>query len=245
MKKIVLGTSLVLAMVLATGCGSDGDSKVDIDAVTVAYKNSAALDMSEYIIPSKSQTNSYVRTVFTNDSGKKEYKKIADKTTYPETRFDVNASVVRQYDADNALDVTSTVLSDRIKNIDASDNSTMDIARFADKGDYIQKKTQTLFNGAVVKMACKVTDKLNLKVVNDKTYNDVIKMVCDYQTTLEDTTLSGKKSLESLEGIGIAYYAKGNGLISSISEDCTKTMIDAKVVTQECEKEIDNLISIH
>jgi hypothetical protein len=245
MKNIVLGTSLVLAMVLGSGCGSDGDSKVDIDGVTITYKNSAALDMSEYMIASKSQTNAYVKTTFTNDSGKKEYKNVADATTYPEIRYDINGSIAREYDANNILDVTNTTLSDRIRNLDASDGSTMDIARFVNTGDYVQKQIQTLSNGAVMKMACKVSDKLDSKVVNTKTYNDVIKVVCDTQVSRESTTLSGKKSLDSSEGTSIAFFAKGNGVISSVIESCSKTTIGDKVATQECEKTVEEIISIH
>jgi hypothetical protein len=245
MNKIILGTSLLLTLAFI-GCGSsDDDHKVDFDAVNIVYKDSATIDLSKYIVSSKSQTNSYVKSTFLNDSGKKEYKQLADNTTYPDVHFDVNGSIIREYNENNTLVTTNSILTDRIHSIDAEDSSTIDIVRFADKGDYIQKNIQTLPNGSTIKTVCKVTKQLDSKIVNTKTYNDIIKFECDTQASRESTTLSGKKSIDTYEESSIQFFAKDIGSISSTSESCSKTTVDGKVATQECEKEIEEITSIH
>jgi len=245
MKKMILGVSLVSALVLVTGCGDDKDKKVAIDDVTVKYAASGTYDMSQYMLASDSQINSYVSKTFTNDKGKKSYKDVADETTYPASRFDVNGSIIKEYDdTDDELDTTSTILSDRIKQIDAEDNEVSYIARYAEKGDYIIKIVSTDTDGFTLKTACKLNKQLTSKEINTKTYNDVIEVVCNAEGS-QTTTVAGQEVSVTSESNVINLFAKGKGLISSITEDCY-TRKDGDTITKEvCEKEIQEITNIH
>ncbi len=239
MKKIIFGASLVSALVLMSGCGDSGDDKVDIDAVVVEYKNSATYDLSEYTLATQSQTNMYVVKTFTNDKGKKSYQESPDETAYPIVRYDVNGSIVKEYDINGDLDTTNTILSDRI----SIDNGSSTMARFADKGDYVSKVSFTDNNGVTIKVACKINKQLASKEVSPKTYEDVLEMVCAMEGA-QTTTLGGKAASVNLEGSLITYFAKGNGAISSIMEGCTKTKVGDTVVLQSCEKETEEITNI-
>ena len=241
MKKMILGLSLSTVLVLMSGCGDSSD-KVDIDAVTVTYKNAATYDLSEYILATQSQTNNYVSKEFTNTSGKKDYKNTPDEEIYSITRFEVNQSIVKEYNADNFLQTTNTILSDRIKTVD-TDSEEILIARFADKDDYIIKSVTTDADNTTTKIACKINKHLNTKAVNNKTYTDILEMSCDV-TFSETTTAGGDTVSSTADGIIIIYFAKDNGPISSMIEACTKTSIGDKIVKNSCTKTTEDITNI-
>ncbi len=242
MKNIVLGLSFVAAALLTTGCGGDGDKSVNLNDVTVKYKTAGTYDLSQYIVPNAAQTSNYVEESFTNNKGKKEYKQVADETTYTATRFDINGSTIKEYDKANELDVTDIILADKI-NIIIDSEDTTSIARFADNGDYVAKTTDNQGNSHHT-LVCKVTKKLATKSVNGQEYSDVLEMSCTYKGD-GSTMVNSQQLTSTTDGTILNYFAKDTGLISLVDESCTKTKLKDKVITHECTKETQSITTIN
>ncbi len=243
MKKIVLAASVV-TIVLMNGCGSSGDSKVDLSAVKVEYKNAATYDLSQYLIPTRNQINNYANTTFTNTKGKKDYKETPDEPAVASVeKYDVNGSIIKEFDGSDALITTSTVTADRISQLD-EDGTTQVLARFADKGDYFTKRTRTNSDGINITLACKVKNHLETKNIGSQTYTDVLEVECPFEG-IQTTTLGGQQATVKSEGSSINFFAKDDSLILSTTETCVTTKVGDNTVSKRCIKEIEKLFTIN
>ena len=239
MKKIVLGTSLVLAMVLGSGCG-DSDSKKSIDDVVVDFKNAATYNLSEYVVPSQAQTNNYAEKVFKNSDGKKKYDAVADEENFTSKVYDINGSTVRSL-VGGQLDESYTTVANKINQVD-DDGLLTQFARYADTGDYISKVVRSMSNGLKMKQACKLNKKIDSKVINNVTYSDILEVVCTVENSGEGTTL-GQTFKVASDGEIVSLFAKGEGMISTISEGCTKTTLGS-IEKETCEKSVETITNI-
>jgi len=247
MTKSILTISILSSMVLfTTGCGGGSDSTTDPKDAVVEFKTSGTYDLRNYVTATQNQINNYVEKKFTNDKGEKKYEDTADETSYYATRFDVNNSTIKEF-KDDVLESTYTILSNKIIEKDAEDNTEFSIARYADDGDYVFKKSETTqLNGITFTIvdACKVTDHLTSKEVNGHTYNDVLEITCEgYSTSQEGATLNGNPLSIKTESTFISYSAKNEGTIWEEDETCTSTTLN-KTTNKECEKEITEITTI-
>jgi len=243
MKKIILGTSLVLA--LLAGCGSDKKSKVSFNDIKIDYKTKGAYNLSEYIIPKQNQISNYVENEYTNNNGKRDYSKKADEGSpfYTSSRFDVNNTTVKEF-SDETLDTTYSISTDRITSIDADDGSKETFVLFADKGDYVMKEKVDDEDLGSVEVVCKLTNHYESKKVSSKTYDDVIEVVCDI-----DSYDSGKVGGSNIEVIGngtnTKLFAKNKGLISDIYDFCRQTKSNGKKTEDICVKTTKEITTIN
>ncbi len=252
MKKIILALALASSlMIIVTGCGGGSDdSTIDIDDVTLEFKTSATYDLRDYMSPEQDQTHNYVDKTYINNNGEKIYNAIPDKESYSTTRFEINGAIIKEYD-DAELDVTSTILSDRIvEALETIENMEIVTVRFADQDDYVNKiiTTLTLTTEEVsfdmqMKLVCKVNNYLASKEVNNNTYNDVLEITCTTTSTSSET-VSGMPFNFISNGYGRFYLAKGVGMISETSEYCSITTLDT-TISKECKKEISEITTIN
>jgi hypothetical protein len=248
MTKSIITISILSSLILfSTGCGGGSDKKTDPKDAVVEFKTSGTYDLRQYITATQNQINNYVEKTFTNNKGKKEYANTADETSYYATRFDINNTTIKEFN-DNDLDLTYDIQTTKIIEKDADDNTTMNIARYADNGDYVYKKDETIqLNGITFTAvyACKISDHLSSKEVNGNTYNDILEITCEGSTnSQEGAKLNGNPlSIESESSLK-SYLAKGEGIIWEEDETCTSTTIN-KTTSKECEKELTEVTTIN
>ncbi len=242
MKKIILGTSLALA--LLSGCGSDGDSKVAYADAKVEYKTAGAYKLSDYLVPAQNQISNYVENTYTNKSGKRDYSKTADEgsPSYTASNFDVNGSTIKE-SIDNVLDTTYNILADKITSTDA-DGTVENYVLFADKGDYISKTQGTDENLGAVELVCKLANHYANKIVSGTAYDDVIEVSCTIDSH-DEATVGGSKIEVIGEGTNKKLFAKNKGLISDVIDFCTQTKTDGTKTKATCVKTTQEITTIN
>ncbi len=240
-----LGMSVAVIFV-GCGGGSDGDGGVNIDA-TVSYKTSGTYDLSNYISATQNSFNVYKNNTYTNKNGKKSFKDDPEEETYTE-KYDINSTAVIVKDAGDEIDSIFVIKSDRILEYDDENSaSSIQIARYADIGDYILSISKNENDNIPVeaKSVCKLAKHYDSKTVGSKTYNDVLKVTCVH----EANGMSNNKDINisyTADGDSVIYLAKGVGEI--LSEDVTCEKIDTylnstKTTNSTCEKEVSEIIS--
>jgi hypothetical protein len=247
MKKSILAISLLSSLtILYTGCGSSDSKKVDLKDVVVKFKTSANYDLSQYITSNKNQINNYVIKTYKNEEGKKKYNDIPDETSYDATRIDVNGTIIKEYDG-SELDTTYSILTNKLVSTEADDNSTITVARYADKGDYVSKIDKTIqSNGLSLTYihVCKVADYLASKEINGNTYTDVLKITCEGSAkTPAGAKLNNVPYSVLMEITSTGFYAKNQGNIWEEEETCNSTTVN-KTTSESCEKEITEITTI-
>ena len=245
MKKIILSLSVGALILGMSGCGSSGDSKPDANSINIEFKTSGTFDLAQYITADKDQSNNYVKKVYTNNKGKKDYKDTADKTTYPVKTITHTSDISVEEFIDGKLDSTYSFLADRIKTTDDVNNTDI-IARFANKGDYISKSVKTITSDGLpihYEMVCKLSKKLDSKTVLAKDYQDVIQVVCTYNSSA-NSSINNSAITYTSNGVNTIYAAKGIGTILDINEDCSETKVGDATPVKECQKEVEEITSV-
>ncbi len=242
MKRRILSLTFVSTVALFTlGCGGSSKSP-SANEVTIKFKKSGTYDLRQYLMIPEAKTNNYVNKSYSNSKGKKEYKNTPDSETYPYVTMQYNGNIVKEF-REKSLDTTYKILADRINATDAEDNATDDIARFADKGDYILKRV-TKSAQKNYESLWKVNAHFASKKVTNKVYNDVLEIISTYKD--ESTAIVSKNNVTSVDkGENKVYLAKGIGLILEIDEDCSETKIDNTSVKKECTKDIEEITTIN
>jgi hypothetical protein len=247
MKKIILNLSIISALIL-TGCGDDGDDEVTFEDVKIEYKTKASYDLAEYFLPAQNQISNYVDNVYTNEHGKKEYFKNADEgsPSYSISRYEINGSKIKEFNNSTSLDPDTTyeILSDKIILTDVSDNSVMSSVRFADNGNYISKAQESSKEFGLTKETCKLTGHLDEKKVSGRVYNDVIELRCSIDI-LDSDEIGGQKITVTGNSDLVNHFAKGKGLISSVSNYCSQTKTGDKLTKSECKKLTHEITTIN
>ena len=243
-KRVTLA-SISAAAVILSGCGGGGSDKgVSFDA-QVNYKTSGTYDVSKYLAPSANAINVYQEDLYTNKDGKKSFKGDPERSTYTE-KYDVNGTKIVVKNGRDEVDTVYEIKADRITEVD--DESTLEIARFAEPGDYLIVKTKETKEDNIpvtVRLACKVSGHMDNKKVGDSDYSDVLKVTCEEKSTGSNDAQSFSLSYQH-DSSDTTYFAKGIGMIYSESEGCEDiaTTINGNTThNATCTKEIDSLIS--
>ena len=247
MKKIILVLSLIGTLLsVSTGCGSDGDKKIDPKDVVIKFKTNATYDLSNYFFPSIDQTNNYVHKNYTNDKGEKKYSNTPNETTYSIINYETNNTTIKEY-FDNNLDVTHTIQNDKMRQLDNEDNSVINLPRYVDKGDYIIKKEYSFVESGInfeYISICKVSNHINSKEINNKTYEDIIEVTCSSSSTsLKDAKLNGVPYSYTIETTIQSLLAKNKSLIMETTESCTNVTVNT-TTDKSCDKEIVEITTI-
>ncbi len=237
MKKSILAISLLGSLaILSTGCGSSSES-----SSTTVY------DLSQYSLPSQNQINNYVEETYENDEGKKDYSNSPDSEGAYAQKYEIDGTTVKEY-RDNILETTYTIQSNKIVEVDAQDNSSINVTREVKEGDTIISINKTLQQDSITmtfKNSCKLSDHLNSKEIKGTTYNDVIEVKCEGTVTSpEGAQVGGLPFSISSENTNFTYFAKGKGMILDIEEYCSTTILN-NAESKECEKEITEITTIN
>ncbi len=238
MKKNIILTSLFSSLLLlSVGCGGDDkDKTVDPEDVTLDFKTSGDYNLRDYIAPDQNKTINYVEKTYTDKTGKKNYKAIADEELYPIKKFEISGAVIKEYGAGNALETTYTITENKIISQDVGE-SGIDRVKFANVGDYITKIIST-----ETKQACKINKYIATKEVGANSYTDVLELSCT-GTTEAEGIMGGQSNSVSTIFTNKMYLAKNVGEISSIFEKCTTTKLGTLKST-ECQKKTTDLTNI-
>ncbi len=248
MKKIVLAFSLIgISSMLFVGCGGGGDKKVAFDDVKIEYKSEGKYDLSHYLVPAQNQISNYVENDYINELGKRSYKDPdEDSPSYSASRYEVNGTIIKEFDNDGSLDTIYEIKADRIINKTFDGNQTEEeiFVRFADDSDYIFKKRDHDDDLGQVELICKLTDHYDNKKINGNDFSDVIEMGCTIDS--HDSGKVGGNDIEVIaEGTLKFLFAKGKGYISSVSDICKKTKTNGKVTKSTCVKEVEEITTIN
>ncbi len=222
---LILTTFSLLAL---SGCGSSSTSDSDSSDTSVAY------DLSQYIIPTKSQTNVYLNRVYEKDDPQEVYM-LASSTSINET-YEVNTSLVQVSTGD-----TYSISDGNISIFYADDNETHEISRMIKVGNTAISYTSIKLESGIefiINYDCRLTAHLDEKVLEsayiEAVHNDVLLFDCK-----EDESGVGAISDMDVrvEGRGAMkhYFAKDTGLISSLKESCTDVTLGSNTST-DCEK---------
>ena len=245
MKKMILGVSLVSALVLMTACGDSGDSKVAFDDVKIEYKNEGTYDLSQYLVPAQNQISNYVENVYTNQSGKRDYSNTPDEgsPSYSKSQFNINGTTI-EVTTDGTLDTTFNILADKINSTDADDNSVESYVRYTDKGNYILKKQGPDGDSGNLKLVCKLANHHNSKKVSGTTYNDIIELSCTIDA-YDSGTVGGSKVEVIGSGTSVLYFAKNKGSISTVTDICVESKTDGTKTKAICSKTTEEITTIN
>lgn len=161
MKKNI--TVLLLALSLLAGCGGGGDKSTpagDGGSNIKIGKTDGKYNLWEYMVPSADRTNNFIET--------KDDKTSKYKTTYTTTGDKVTE--ISDY-AQNEKTIY-TKRNDRVTisfEKDGASNGSYDLHLTAEKNGDITILTST----------CKLSDHFDNKVINSKTFLDVIEIICN------------------------------------------------------------------
>ncbi len=243
MKKMILGTSLALA--LLSGCGSNKESKVAFADVKIEYKTAGAYNLSNYLLPKQNQISNYVENQYTNNTGKRDYSKTADdgSPSYTSSQFDVNNTTIKESIA-GALETTSTILADKITSKDTADGRVENYVLFADKGDYISKSKGAVEDLGSMELVCKLANHYDNKTVSGTAYDDVIEVACTVDS-YDSATVGGSKIEVIGEGTNRKLFAKNKGLISDVIDFCIQTKADGTKTKASCVKTTQEITTIN
>ena len=245
MKKSILTLGLAGSLIIVTtGCGGGDDQKEPTaQEVTLEYKTSGTYDLSQYMAPTENKINNYREKTYEDNQGGKNYGEPTE--AFPTIRFDINASTIKEYDSDGT-DTIYTILNDRIKSLDADDNTVDYIVRYANIGDYIDKTIiETNVNGTSLNISslCKLNGHLESKEINNVTYSDIIEISCVSNSNSSGNV--GDNNFTTTSTSTDTYYlAKEVGEINSIEESCNTTILSGNKVSS-CEKIITEITNIN
>lgn len=234
---ILLFIFLTFLTFFNTGCGGSSSDRDERDKpVIITY------DLSQYIVPSESQTNVYLNRVYEKKEGEKEYREI--NTTYYNETYEVNASVVQMRDGETYKN-TYTVNGENITIVDLIAQKTSIVKRYVKIGDIIFEETSTdEVEGLEVQIdyECKITRHLEEKIVEDS-HNDVLQVSCTEKSNGNGTVsnINIKVVSHSTESY---YLAKGTGKISSFEERCDTVTVGGSTSTSKCKKMEIELLTI-
>ena len=207
--------------VLLMGCGMDkknfSDTKLLDANETVNFNKKGSYDLSQYMFPSKTQTNIYKRVKYKDNKG---------DGIYNSEPFLINNDQQIDYRVDgNSIQEGSDTeysLSDlKIEKKELVDDfyDIREYRRHVDVGDYYFTyeyidAESVLYQIGFVK--CQVKEHLDIQLILDNNYSDVLRLGCESEST-EGVRgeFSEKKTFETS-----LYFAKDIGQIGAIGEEC-------------------------
>ncbi len=210
-----------LFMLLISGCGFDkkdlDDSKLLDDNETVVFSSEGRYDLKEYLFPSQNQTNIYERVKHKDNGGDKNYDgEPLSINLHNQIEYVLNENIVLE-----GIDTKYTIKDISIEKKELVDDfyDIREYRRYVDIGDYYFSYESVDAKSLSYKIGwtkCKVEEHINSKVILDKTYDDVLLLVCDSESA-EGVRgeFKEKKNFSSA-----LYFAKGVGQIGAIGEEC-------------------------
>ena len=242
MKQILTTLTLALGLLFFTlGCG-DNDDRVALPVEPrLEFDTVGRYDLSKYLFPDENQTNVYRNIKYINNNGKREYDSLDENETFYSLKYEVLGGTIKEF-ANNELDVTYSIKSDRVLETDAETNRTIDIVKFVDIGQYTviyDIKITEDDKEKSLSMLCKVNSHLDVK----NGYDDVLNINC----TVEGNTsmvFEGSEGLTSANGSLNVYFAKNIGIVGSTEDLCTSISFDGILVNKKCKKTVTELVQI-
>ncbi len=238
-KSIILASLLGSILFLSVGCGGDDkDKTVNPEDVTLNFKTSGDYNLRDYLAPDQNKTNNYVEKTYTDETGKKSYKAVADGELYPIKRFEINGADIREYSTGNTLETTYTITENKIISTDVGE-SPIDRVKFANVGDYVTRVVDT-----ETKQACKISKYIATKKIGTNNYDNVLELSCTGTREAEGET-GGQTTSVSTVFTNKMYFAKNVGEISSIFEKCTTTKLGTlkSIVCQKKTTDLTNILN--
>ncbi len=240
MKKIIFATSLAGILLIATGCGGSDDKKeLTIDEISLDFskKETASYDLSQYLAPDSNKTNTYIKKVYEDKSGKKSYSEDSMDESFPTVKFEVSTTTIKAIKSDDG-NSTFSIGDDRVFASSFLSSGDKNLVRYIDAGDYISKtKSQNVISW------CKLNRYLNSYKVSDKDYNDVIELKCKVEKSSSGTTGTGSEYSDKSIEDSLYLFSKNIGLIESTKEECTTTVLNENE-DQKCEKVVKKITNI-
>ncbi|MCH9812347.1 MAG: hypothetical protein K0U47_00180 [Epsilonproteobacteria bacterium] len=239
MQQILLSLFILL---FSFGCGGGSNNKT---IVNFSKNSNTSYDLTKYLYSTPEQTLEYAEKSYLDKNGLKNYSQIPSESFTTSTYTETEGTQVREY-VNGILDNTYMVTHDRL--ITTSDTNTIiEYARYVNLGDTFVVSTQRIESYALVgdlNMQCKITEYLTSKEVENRTYDDLLKIECTGTfNSLQGATLQGIPYSYTTKPTEIAYIAKNIGLIQSTTESCSTLKVNNKTIT-ECSKETIDLIEL-
>ena len=248
MKRILIGLSIMTAIVLS-GCGESGsNNSINLDA-TVQYKTSGDYDLKTYIAPAVNSINTYRELSYMNQDGKKSFKGDPEEEITTE-KYDIQNNTIIVKNGSDVIDDVFVIKSDRIEEKEDI-NSSVDtvIARYANIGDYILVDANDTDNSEGIqiqrKTACKLVKHYGTKTLNKKEYSDVLQIECKTNGS-GSTQANGILINYDIEATETVYVSKNFGDIYSENISCQEvftTINGRETKNATCEKETRELLS--
>lgn len=230
-------SKITLASLFIIGCGGDKKNAI-VD--TTEY------DLSQYLVPSKSQTNVYQEFTYEKENGESTFSETGK--FFSNEKYDVNGSNIT-ITIDNELSETVVIGTDKIVRtfVDEDGNETMVSARTAQVGDSVISGTTTRIDEGVdlgIELECKLARHYDERDIEDVTYEDVLLFDCTQELIEKSITLNNVDITVNGSGTVKSYFAKDIGLISYVEEGCSNTTIGNNSATTDCYKDESNLITV-
>ena len=193
-----------------TELSDQDDNTTDNSAITVEFKTEGTYDLSDYLfsLPTLTQKTFSVKT-YTDDTDPTDtvYGTQDGTTSFYTQTYDIDGNQ-RIYKEDGEIDTTYTLLDDRIQSEDTSVSQPVDIARFADTGNYLSDTNRTLtYKNTNTAVNFKIQCRLKEQLASKNNFQDVLQIFCQSDNELYN---------------GEFFYAKGIGSILEINSLCTQ-----------------------
>ena len=242
MKQILTTLTLALGLLFFTlGCGENDDRVAPPVEPRLEFDTAGRYDLSKYLFPDENQTNVYRNIKYINNNGKREYDSLDENETFYSLQYEVFGDTIKEF-ANNALDVTYSIKSDRVLETDAEANRAIDIVKFVDIGQYTVIHDVELTEDDKEKslsMLCKVNSHLDVK----NGYDDILNINCTGEGST-NIVFGGNKGLISANGSIDVYFAKNIGIVGSTEELCTGISFYGILVNKKCKKTVTELVQI-
>jgi hypothetical protein len=221
-----------------SGCSDESDTPPVSEAPHLDFRTSGTYDFSEYLFPVESQFNNYRDKSYLDDTGSRNY------TDYNETFYSLwyenNGTAIQEY-RDGSLKGKYLILEDRIKAV-TDENSTRSYVRFLEEKQYVvlQEIPGEGDEGLDTSTdMCQITKHEERRVVAGNTYEDVLVMQCQSNSTKHDVL--AETEIETVTDTDYtAYLAKDIGMIESIHDSCTSNTFGT-LSEKKCKKIVTEL----
>ena len=210
-----------LFMIFISGCGFDkkdlDDSKLLDENETVVFNSEGRYDLKEYLFPSQNQTNVYERVKHRDNNGDKNYdKEPISINLNNQIEYTLNDNMVLE-----GADIEYTIKDISIEKKELVDNfyDIREYRRYVDVGDYYFSYESVDAKSLWYQIGwtkCKVEEHIDSKVILDKSYDDVLLLVCDSESA--EGVRGEYKNRKNFSSA--LYFAKGVGQIGAIGEEC-------------------------
>ncbi|MCH9813749.1 MAG: TraY domain-containing protein [Epsilonproteobacteria bacterium] len=215
MKRKTIYIFITTILLLLSGCGSSGPSENSLQergelnveqTPIITYTNDGLYDLSEYILPSLS-SKMFAISTYTEDTNLSdtEYGILQERNFFTQTT-QVNSNQVTFY-KDETFEELLTVLDDRLQ-LEDSNNSKMDIVRFADLQDNLLVREETFQLDSNRSQTFEVTCRLSDHLEHYNSFSDVLKVSCNTDTFNYSAQY---------------YYAYGLGSIKEVNTLCEES----------------------